>query len=248
MFEGVYFQFPKLGFLLFFFLACEALCPLRTNPVYFPHLRLFGSVGVKSPLWLWIAKWSMISLLIVALMSPVREHPVLSGDGGDDIVIAIDPRSIDSQTLQELRRFVALRHNDRIGIWVPAQSSVRIPMSREYDVLTSMIAQLHPGEMYESLSRNIEAFFSDSQENSKWMLLISNRPETFVHSLPEGVGVSAVLPEYDHSWSERIDREHPEMRIEHRHKYFEFYYLYPLFGAFLAMLAYLYGRNQKGIR
>ena len=73
MLEGIYFQFPKLSFILFFFLACEALCPLRSNPIYFPRNTLFGTQESKPPLWMWVAKWAMISFFIVALMSPVRE-------------------------------------------------------------------------------------------------------------------------------------------------------------------------------
>ncbi|HHH72793.1 MAG TPA: VWA domain-containing protein, partial [Sulfuricurvum sp.] len=73
MFDGVYFEFPKIASFVFIFLACDALCKLRERGLYFPHLGRFGSVALKPSRWLWFLKWAAIVFLIAALMSPVKE-------------------------------------------------------------------------------------------------------------------------------------------------------------------------------
>ena len=248
MFEGLFFQFPKLGFLLFFYLGCEALCPLRSNPLYFPRVALFAGVGVKSPLWLWIAKWGMITSLIIAVMSPVRQHPVAVDSAEYDILLVVDPAAVDEETVSALERFVRKRDGDRIGVWVPERNETLIPMTREYGVLVSMIRQIKAGKSDAPVTKSIERFYADSAEAVRWALIVSNDPKRFVYALPTGIQVSVVSPAADADWVATADAEHPRHEIRPVRYYFDFYYLYPLFIGFLFMLAYLYGRNQKGLR
>lgn len=247
MFEGIYFQFPKLGFLLFFFLACEALCPLRANPLYFPRTPMFGEVGVKSPLWLWIAKWAMISLFIVALMSPVRERE-MAADTGYDILLVIDPAALTSDVVESTHSFIERRPMDRIALWVPAKSEVIVPLTREHDALHSILSQLSPEKNEGKLTRQISRFFTTSHEDRRWALILSREPETFVYSLPVDVETTIIDVKYAKEWPQTSDRDHPLYRVTMERKYFDYYYVYPLFLGFVAMLAYLYGRNQKGVK
>jgi len=248
MFEGIFFQFPKLGFLLFFYLGCETLCPLRSNPIYFPRIARFSEVGVKVPIWLWIAKWAMIICFIIALMSPVKEHPILTGEGGDDILIVLDPASADRETLEHIERFVGERNADRIGLWVPDTVETLVPLTREHAVLISMLRQLHPGKTEEAVTRRIERFFADSAETAKWAIVVSDAPKSFVRSLPTEIRLSVVAPSEKTDWVAAMAAEFPPYDVRSTQVYFDFYYFYPLFLGFLAMLAYLYGRNQKGLR
>jgi len=41
MFDGIYFEFPKLLFVIFFFIACESLCKMKLPSFYFPHASQF---------------------------------------------------------------------------------------------------------------------------------------------------------------------------------------------------------------
>jgi len=242
MLEGIYFQFPKLGFILFFFLACEALCPLRSNPIYFPRNELFGTQDSKPPLWMWIAKWAMISFFIVALMSPVRE--IKEEIEGYDILLVIDPQSISPKIIKETQSFIEKRQNDRFAFYVPTASPVMIPLSDDHEALIKILSQLTPQNTDEKVTREIERFFSTTSEGRGWAIILSKEPTKLVRSLPVGVEVSVIEPnEY---WVEVSERSHPPFGVIAVEKYFEYYYIYPLFLGFLAMLLYLYGRNQKG--
>ncbi len=243
MFEGIYFQFPKLGFILFFFLACEALCPLRSNPIYFPNLPFFNRDETKPPLWMWISKWLMISMLIVAMMSPVRE--IRQESRGYDILIALDPRSITPHTIEQIRTFMKLRSEDRIALYVPYESPVLIPLTTDHERIGSMVQQLEASENSGKITREIERFFSTSAEGEGWAVILSENPKKWVHSLP--VGIDITTPDLTSDWVQESDRDHPPFAVVATHKYFEYFYIYPLFVGFLAMLAYLYGRNQKGL-
>lgn len=243
MLDGIYFQFPKLGFILFFFLACEALCPLRTNPIYFPRTFLFGTDETKSPLWMWVAKWAMISLFIVALMSPVRE--IKEEARGYDILLVLDAKSINGEMLNNIHTFIEKRQNDRFALYVPAVSPVMIPLSDDHEALIKILSQLTMQNSDEKVTKDIERFFSTFPESRGWVIILSNQPKQLVRSLPVGVEVSIIEP--NDQWVEVSDRSHPPFKTMPTHKYFEYYYIYPLFIGFLSMLLYLCGRNQKGL-
>lgn len=243
MVEGLYFQFPKLSFILFFFLACEALCPLRLNPIYFPRPLLFGSDETKSPLWIWIAKWAMISFFIVALMSPVRE--IKEEKQGYDILLVVDPDSIDMQMKEDLRSFIQRRPYDRFALYVPEASATIVPMSRDHDALERILSQLSHGKAEQPVTREIEHFFSTTSEGRGWAIVFSKHPENFIRSLPVSIEVSVI--ERNAYWMEMSDRSHPPFVQIAERKYYEYFYVYPLFLGFLSMLLYLYGRNQKGL-
>lgn len=246
MFDGVYFQFPKLGFLLFFFLACEALCPLRSNPLYFPRTLLFGEVGVKPPLWLWIAKWSMISFLIVALMSPVRDHKIAYQTGGWDILVVVDPSLIEPESLTKITSFIDSRPYERLALWIPDNTIV--PLTYEHDVLKSILMQTTQHTISMGVNRDISRFFGTSEEGKGLAVILSDNPKSFVDILPSGIQTAVISPKSDTQWIDTIGRTYPSYKVQLTSRYFDYYYVYPLFLGFLAMLAYLYGRNQKGMK
>lgn len=246
MFEGIYFQFPKLAFLLFVYLGCEALCRVRTAPLYFPHIRSFGMVGVNPPLWHWISKWAMITMLIIALMSPVKEHHESSEGGSYDIVLAIDPSALSPELVRQIETFIDHRSTERIGVWSPDISETIIPLTREHEALKSMIRQLSQGKRHAQVSRNVGRFFADSGEKIRWIVILSENPKSFVHALP--VGVVHSVGSVGSDWLEEVERSYPELPVAPGIPTFDFYYVYPLFLGFLSMLVYLYGRNQKGLK
>lgn len=246
MFEEVYFQFPKLGFLVFFFLACEALCPLRSNPLYFPRTAMFSDVGVKPPIWIWIAKWGMISLLIVALMSPVRDLQMPRHGGGWDILLVLDPSINKPEVRAEIASLIDRRPDERIALWIPPDTVV--PMTYEHDVLKSILMQTPIHDLSESVQRTIGRFFATSGEGRGLAVIVSDTPDAFVKSLPSGIQTAFVSPLKDRHWIDTLSRKYPSYKVQETHRYFEYYYIYPLFLAFLFLLAYLYGRNQKGIK
>lgn len=249
MVEGIYFQFPKLGFLLFFFLACEALCPLRTNTLYFSQAALFGEVGVKPARWMWISKWAMIILFIAALMSPVRDKVITYQGGGKyDILLILDPAVIDDRIKTELSEWIDKRPDEAIGLWIPAHAEVSIPLTHDHGTLKSILFQTNKEKNYGAVNTHISRFFTASDAKEKWVIIFTHDPKTFIVSLPAGIEASVAPEEDTKNWIDALHRDHPEFIRSQEHRYTDYYYIYPLFLGFMAMLAYLYGRNQRGLK
>lgn len=246
MLDGLYFQFPKLGFILFFFLACEALCPLRSNAFYFPRVAIFGAIGVKSPLWLWIAKWGMICFFIVALMSPVKDKELVNQPQGWDILVILDPKLIDPETQTMVASVIDQRKDERIALWIPDHTIV--PLTHDHEALKSILLQTPKGESSIRVNREISHFFATSEEGLRIALILSDQPKSFIYALPVGIQTTIISPKKDSNWIAKLNRDYPPYHIETTRRYFDYYYIYPLFLGFLSMLAYLYGRNQKGLK
>jgi hypothetical protein len=204
---------------------------------------MFETHESKTPLWMWIAKWAMISFFIVALMSPVRE--VKEEMSGYDILLTLDPKSINPEMIADVQSFIKTRQNDRFALYVPTASPVMIPLSDDREALLQILSQLTFEHSEQKVTKEIERFFYTTAEVKGWAIIISNEPKRLVRSLPVGVEVSVIEP--NEAWVEVSNRSHPPLRIMAVQKYFVYYYIYPLFFGFLAMLLYLYGRNQKGL-
>lgn len=239
MFEGFYFEFPKLSFLLFVFLACENLCPLRSQMLYFPHISRFGDAGVKSPAWMWISKWLMIIFLIVALMSPVKEIQETPRFQGYSTLIVAD--SPDEAMKAKIASFVELREHDEIALYVP--KNVKIPLTRDHEALLSILNQL-PKTPKLQMDYTIKAFLST--QDRPWIVIFSDCPKTFVHSIPILIETSVVPQKQWREWMQKSNLERPVIPIASERVRLEYFYFYPLFFGFMAMLVYLFGRNQRG--
>jgi len=239
MFEGFYFEFPKLSFLVFVFLACENLCSLRAQMLYFPRISRFGDAGVKSPAWMWISKWLMIVFLIVALMSPVKEiQETPRFEGYNTLIVADAP---DEEMRAKIASFIALRPSDSIALYVP--KSVKIPLTQDHEALLSILKQL-PKTPHVQMDYTIKEFLSTQKR--PWIVLFSDHPKTFVHSIPILIETSVVPQKQWRKWMKKMDSEHAVIPIVTEMPRLEYLYFYPLFFGFMAMLVYLFGRNQRG--
>lgn len=239
MFEGFYFEFPKLSFLLFVFLACENLCPLRAQMLYFPNISRFGDSGVKSPAWMWISKWLMIAFLIVALMSPVKEIQETPRFQGYSTLIVAD--SPNEEIKAKIASFIALRPSDGIALYVP--NSVKIPLTQDHQALLSILNQLAKTPNLK-MDYTIKEFLS--AQKRPWIVIFSDHPKTFVHSIPILIETSVVPQKQWREWMKKSNREHAVIPIDTEMTQVEYLYFYPLFFGFMAMLVYLFGRNQRG--
>jgi hypothetical protein len=165
---------------------------------------------------------------------------------GYDILFAIDPQSLTSETLSDIQTFIKGRENDRFALFVPAASDIMIPLSDDYEKLLKIVAQLSVVPTEEKITRQIDRFFSTTSEGRGWVIILSEEPKTFVRSLPVDKEISIISPRED--WVDAIEHSHPPFRVIGAQKYYEYFYIYPLFIGFVSMLAYLYGRNQKGLQ
>jgi len=196
MFEGLYLEFPRLLFVVFFFIACETLCKMRLPSIYFPHTRQFMQNSVSASKLLFFLKWIGIIMLILALSSPVKDEPYeLEPKDGYEIALILDA----SQSMQakgfdqsnpNINRFdvvknivgdfITERKNDNIGLVVfGAYSFIASPLTYDENILNRIVSQLQIGmagkytALYESLAQGVN-LLKMSQSKSKVAILLTD--------------------------------------------------------------------------
>ena len=238
------FQLPKIGFIFFFFLACDSLCRLKGDQFLFPRNHLFLEVLKPSTTWwIWLSKWSMICFAIIALMSPVKEIPIRVQS--NEILWILPPEAMNEKVYHEIELFMKAHPDEKIGLLGLNENTLKIPMTNDYKTFASMMKQIHPEKGKGVSKRMIQDMFSDKSIENNWVFCIAKNPKNWANSLPVGVHFRGIDPSLEwgnnHFKLEKIHEEHPQ-------KQFIYLYAFPLFLSFLSMLAYLYGRNQKGLR
>lgn len=162
MFDGLYFEFPKIIFVIFFFIACASLCKMRLPSIYFPHTGEFLKQSVSASKTLFFLKWLGIVMMILALMSPVKDEPYeLEPKEGYEIALILDAsesmkaQGFDSSN-ERLTRFdvvkeivgdfVTHRKNDNIGLVVFGQYSfIASPLTYDENILSKIVSKLYIG-------------------------------------------------------------------------------------------------------
>ncbi len=195
-FSGLYFEFPKLVFLIFFFIACETLCKMKLPSIYFPHANQFMKNSVATSKTLFLLKWLGIVMMILALMSPVKEEPYeLEPKDGYEIAMILDAsQSMQAKGFDEsnpdLNRFdvvksivsdfIEQRKNDNIGLVVfGAYSFIASPLTYDEHILNRIVSQLQIGmagqytALYESLAQGVN-LLKMTESNSKIAILLTD--------------------------------------------------------------------------
>jgi Ca-activated chloride channel family protein len=196
MFDGIYLEFPKLGFIVFIFIACETLCKMRLPSLYFPHTAQFMQQSVSNSKSLFLLKWLTIVMLLVALMSPVKDVSYeLDPKNGHEIALILD----SSQSMQErgfdathpnlsrfdvvkeiVSDFIQKRKNDNLGIVVfGSYSFIASPLTYDTDILKQILSQLQIAmagkytALYESIAQGVN-LLSHSKSHSKIAILLTD--------------------------------------------------------------------------
>ena len=306
MFDGLYFEFPKIIFVIGFFIVCESLCKMRLSSIYFPHVSQFVKKSMVHSKLLFILKWIAIVMMIIALMSPVKDEEImLDPQQGYDIALVLDvsqsmsaqgfnpnnPRANRFDAVKEIvSDFIKKRKNDNLGLVVFGQYSfVASPLTYDQDILARVVDQLYIGmagkytALYEALAQSVN-LLKDSKAKSKIAILLTDGHNTPGGKIPldiaielakkEGIkvypiGIGArgefnaqvlntiaketggvafaaqsagqlkqIYKKIDELEKSEIERE--------SYSYVKYYYMYPLFIAFLSLLLFVYLRNKKG--
>lgn len=196
MFDGFYFEFPKLSFLLFVFMGCASLCPMRLPSIYFPHTKQFIKNTVSTSKLLLFLKWLGIMMMIVALMSPVKDEPYeLEPKNGYELALILDAsesmqaKGFDENN-QNLNRFdvvksivsdfISQRKNDNIGLVVfGAYSFIASPLTYDRHILKRIVSELYVGmagrytALYESLAQGVN-LLKMTKSKSKVAILLTD--------------------------------------------------------------------------
>jgi len=162
MFDGFYFEFPYLIFIIIFFIVCARVCKMRLPSIYFPHTGQFLKNSVSASKALFILKWLGIITMILALMSPVKDEPYeLKPKDGYEIALILDAsqsmkaKGFDRGNKQLTRfdvvkdivgDFINQRKSDNIGLVVFGQYSfIASPLTYDDNILNKIVSQLYIG-------------------------------------------------------------------------------------------------------
>jgi Ca-activated chloride channel family protein len=217
MFDGIYFEFPKLVFVIFFFIACASLCKMRLPSIYFPHTATFVRGTASKSKLLFFLKWMAIVMLIMALMSPVKDEPYeLEPKDGYEIALVLDSsgsmeqRGFDMAMPLKSRfdvvkeivgDFVAKRVNDNIGLVVfGAYSYIASPLTYDENILRGIVNKLYIGmagketALYEALAQGV-SLLKMSESKSKVIILLTDGMNSSQNNFPLDVALDMVKKE-----------------------------------------------------
>ncbi len=196
MLDGIYFEFPLFGVLILLFIICAKLCMMKTPSLYFPHAEQFMQKSVSASKLLLLLKWLGIVMLIVALMSPVKDEPYeLEPKNGYEIALILDasqsmkamgfdvnnPRLSRFDAVKDIvSDFIRQREVDNIGLIVfGAYSFIASPLTYDDNILNKIVSQLYIGmagkytALYTSLAQGVN-LLKMSESKSKVAILLTD--------------------------------------------------------------------------
>lgn len=196
MYNGYYFEYPLIGFVLLLFIVCAKYCKMKVVSIYFPHTQQFASESVSASKILFLLKWLGVVMLIVALMSPVKDEPYeMEPKDGYEIALILDAsgsmkaRGFDSTNVNLTRfdvvksmasDFINQRKNDNIGLVVFGEYSfIASPLTYDKNILNKIVSQLYIGmageftALYESLAQGVN-LLKMSKSKSKVAILLTD--------------------------------------------------------------------------
>ena len=162
MFEGLYFEYPKIASFIVVYIACEAYCKLRSSAIYFPHAAALTKETAAVSALMWILKWLSVILLILGLMSPVRDAFVeLAPTEGYDIAMVLDAsRSMQADSFDTAQKensrfdvvkeivadFIDARPDDNLGLVLFGDYAfIAAPLTYDKKALRQIVAHQQVG-------------------------------------------------------------------------------------------------------
>jgi Ca-activated chloride channel family protein len=218
MLDGIYFEFPKLAFVIFFFIACETLCKMRLPSIYFPHASQFMNKNIEASKLLFFLKWIGIIMLILAMMSPVKDEPYeLAPKKGHEIALILDAsqsmatRGFDRNDLAATRfdivkkivqDFITKRKNDNIGLVLfGSYSFIASPLTYDEHILSRIVAQLQVGmagrytALYEALAQGVNLLKMSHSKSKVAILLTDGYSTPQVDKIPLDIAIELAKKE-----------------------------------------------------
>ncbi|MEN4053963.1 VWA domain-containing protein [Sulfurimonas sp. NWX79] len=218
MFDGIYFEFPKIAFVIFFFIACETLCKMKLPSIYFPHASQFMKSNIATSKLLFFLKWIGIVMLILALMSPVKDEPYeLTPKQGHEIALILDasqsmeargfdmndPMATRFDVVKKIvRDFIQKRKSDNIGLVVfGVYSFIASPLTYDEHILSRIVSQLQIGmagkytALYEALAQGVNLLKISKAKSKVAILLTDGYSTPQVDKIPLDVAIDLAKKE-----------------------------------------------------
>ena len=218
MFDGVYFEFPFLALLITLFIFCALMCKMRLPSIYFPHTGEFLKNSISASKLLFFLKWVGIIMMILALMSPVKDETyALDPKDGYEIALILDAsesmtaRGFDRSN-ENLNRFdvvksivsdfITQRENDNIGLVVfGAFSFIASPLTYDENILNKIVSQLYIGmagrytALNTSLAQGVNLLKMSNSKTKVAILLTDGHSTPEIDKIPLDVAIEMVKKE-----------------------------------------------------
>ncbi len=274
MFDGLYFEYPKVFTFIVIFIACDAYCKMRTRAIYFPHAAALTHETHALATLLKILKWMGISLLIVAMMSPVTDDAVhLAPATEHKVVFVVDAKSLTSFDVKgQITEMVRTTENSTfalVGIEERPHLISNLTASKKaflYPLETLELLPSKSGDCKQALSLStallnesgIIIFMADKSLCAIDKEVIKSLSEKHItlYSLGEVEKVGGVSALHSYKVVDTHDLENALKSIRKEaglndvsmpYTFKTYYYIYPLFLAFLIFLTVVFLRNRRGL-
>ena len=219
MFDGLFFEYPLFGLVILIFIVCGKFCPMKTPSIYFPHTSDFLKQTISASKTLLVLKYLAITMMVIALMSPVKDEPYeIEQKNGYELALILDAsESMNAQGFDRdnpyLNRFdvvksivgdfIDKRKNDNIGLVVFGRYSfIASPLTYDENILKRIVSQLQIGmagkytALYEALAQGVN-LLKMTESNSKVAILLTDGYSTQgVDKIPLDVALELAKKEH----------------------------------------------------
>ena len=218
MFSGVYFQYPLFSLVFILFIVCARFCKMRLSSLYFPHAKQFMIATISNSKFLYLLKWFTIVMMILSLMSPVKDETYeLQPKNGHEIAMILDAsqsmqaKGFDDNNINLTRfdvvkiivsDFISKRTTDNIGLVVfGAYSFIASPLTYDEHILNRIVSQLQIGmagkytALYESLAQGVNLLKMTKSKSKVAILLTDGYSTPNVDKVPLDVALDMAKKE-----------------------------------------------------
>ena len=216
--DGLYFEHPLTVLILLVFIVCAKFCKMKVPSIYFPHTKQFASSTIASSKLLFFSKWIAIVMMVLALMSPVKDEPYeLDPKNGYELALILDASESmqakgfdkDNPNLNRfdvvksiVNDFISKRVNDNIGLVVfGAYSFIASPLTYDDNILKKIVSQLQIGmagkytALYESLAQGVNLLKMTKSDSKVAILLTDGYSTVGRDSIPLEVAIEMAKKE-----------------------------------------------------
>ena len=256
MFESLYFEYTKVFTFIVVFIACDAYCKMRSRAIYFPHVASLSQEGATMTRLLLFLRWFGVVMLILALMSPVKDQEhILAPSEPRAFVYVIDT---SMRSFENVKSSLALLIENYKGfeqgiVAFDKSAYVVSPLTTDAQLLISLLKQIVPQEgsmAQEDAYEQMRRLFKAAKLKNRIAMVFSddiNRSRSLKKQF-----ASEKLGYYFFNSSEVSDtflssmkQNEPMEKMPYTFK--EYYYIYPLFLSFMSFLLYVYLRNRRSV-
>jgi len=218
MFDGIYFEFPQIAFITLFFIVCALFCKMKLPSIYFPHTGEFLKTSVSASKTLLFLKWLGVVMMILALMSPVKDEPYeLEPKEGYEMALILDasesmmangfdaanPRLTRFDVVKNIvSDFISKRENDNIGLVVFGSFSfIASPLTYDANILNKILSQLNIGmagkytALNTSLAQGVNLLKMSKSKTKVAILLTDGHSTPQIDKIPFDVALDMVKKE-----------------------------------------------------